>query len=1079
VIQSGRKGLILEMENEKQFQSKYPPLLPAFQAGLRSALGVSLILKDQIIGTLHFLSKRKNAYSEQDLDHAQNIANQIGGAVRNAQLYSQLNRTVDALKESELRNRVMVEAASEAGVGIAVFQAENPQEAVCFFANQEAQRISGYTQEELLQIPFLEIIHPAFRNAVQSRYSQRIQGIEVPGVDEIVILHKNGQEVPIEISSAVTPSQGKKIQIGFFRDISGRKQAEEALRRSEALLRSVLDALPVGVSIVDATGKILSTNPVRSKIWAREKFENIDQLGEYKGWWPDSGKRLNAEDWALYKASHKGETVIGELINIESFDGKRKTILNSACPIRDSRGGILGAIAVNQDITELKTAEDALRKAKDQTERINRDLQRAIEKANQSALEAASANEAKSSFLAHMSHEIRTPMNGIIGMAGILRDSELTSEQKEHLEIIQNSSQSLLGIINDILDFSKIEAGKMELESEDFDLRSLIEDTLDSFAPAAQEKELELAALIAPEVPSQLRGDSGRLRQILINLIGNAVKFTDKGEVVLGVTLEKERNPRALIRFEVRDTGMGIPRDRAHRLFQPFTQVDGSTTRKFGGTGLGLSICRRLVELMGGKIGVKSKEGKGSTFWFTLSMEKRAEEEQRKVETGEFYQGAGILIVDDNSTSRQLIREIIQPWGFRIEEAIDGFSALEKLKLAAAGGDPFRIAFLDMSMPGMDGAALGEKIKRTPQLKETILIVMPTFSHRVDTARLEKIGFSGYLHKPLKRWQFEECLRKILTLPRGVSLKEQPPILSWPPRDLDSPKKERILLVEDQIVNQKVALKILQKSGYRADAVGNGVEALKEMELIPYDLVLMDVQMPEMDGLEATRQIRRKEGASGPRIPIIAMTAHALKGDREKCLQAGMDDYLTKPIQTEKLTEMLARWLPASHATFQEPRDFQSEGPDRAIFDRKDLLEHLDNDQELFEEVLGIFLQDIPERIHSLEEAISKNDASAIRYLGHSLKGSSATTRAGILKELSYEMELAGERADLAKAKKLLPGLRKEFGEFQQVAGRNAAGREIRDGKPARNFAGLPPLKKHQVISASDRKRQDPRKKSP
>jgi PAS domain S-box-containing protein len=1031
-----RKGLILEVEDEKAAASQYPGLVPEIQAGLKAVLTVPLFWRDRTIGALHFRSLKPKAYAERELNLAQNIANQVVGAIANAQLFQELKHTADAFKESEARNRQLVEAAGISGLGIVVFKGDKPNGVVSLFANEEAQKITGYTEEELRRIPFLELIHPDNRQTASKTYWVRVGGSQDPVLYQLVIRHKKGHKVLIEISAISSVFQGERVMIGFFRDISERKKTEDAIRRSEALLRSVLDSLPVGVTIADKEGKILSANPARKQIMGEGEFERIDQVSDYKAWCPLSGKELNRAEWPLYGAVHRGEATINRVINVETRDGRRKTILNSAVPIRDSKGEILWAIGVLQDISELKKTEDALRAAKEQTERINSELEQAIEAANRMALEADTANSAKSEFLAHMSHEIRTPMNGIMGMAGILRDTPLNSEQAEYLGIIQNSAQSLLGIINDILDFSKIEAGKMDLEIDDFDLGSLVEDTIDFFAPSAEEKGIELLALLPPGVPSLVRGDSSRLRQILTNLLGNAVKFTARGEVILRVGVEKEDPHLALIRFSVQDTGIGIPKDRAYKLFQPFSQVDGSTTRRFGGTGLGLSICRRLVEMIGGEIGVDSQEGKGSLFWFTLPFEKQAGDPELAVDIGKTLPGGRVLIVDDNGANRQLIREMASRWSFRMEEANDGLSALEKMNTAAAEGDPYFLAFLDLSMSGMDGVELGEKIKENPLLKDTILILMSSFTQRGSTARMDRIGFSGYLSKPLKRWQAEECLRKILSLPAGVSLKEEPPVPFRPPLSLHGPKAERVLLVEDTLVNQKVALKMLEKLGYQADAAGTGREALKALERASYDLILMDVQMPEMDGFEATRLIRKEEGASnGGRIPIIAMTAHALKGDREKCLQAGMDDYLTKPIQQQELGEMLAKWA-QSRRESPPARESRVDEAGRLIFDHQGLLQQIDNNAELLEEIVATFLEDAPKRIHSLEEAISKEDAPAIRYQGHALKGTSGTMRAQTLQEAACQMELAGEKGACSEARKLLPILRRHFADFQEVAAR-------------------------------------------
>ena len=1033
-----RQGSILEVNDEKAIVSKYPGLWPEIEAGFKSFLSVPLICQDRVIGGLHFRAVESMAYSEQNLELAQNIANQVAGAIKNVQLFTELNQAMEALKESELRNRELVEAAGISGLGIVIFKGDKPDGVVCLFANGEAQRITGYTEEELRRIPFTQFIHPKHRQAALDRYLYWVHGTHDPVLSQLVIRHKKGHKVLIEISVISSVFQSERTMIGFFRDISERRRTEEAIRRSEALLRSVMDSLPVGVTIADKEGKILSANPARKQIMGRDGFERVDQVSEYKAWCPISGKELNRAEWPLYGAVYRGEATLNRVIHIVTHDGQRKTLLTSAVPIRDSKGEILWAIGVLQDISELKKAEDALRGAKEQTEQINRELEQAIEAAKRMALEADSANSAKSQFLAHMSHEIRTPMNGIMGMAGILRDTPLNAEQLEYLGIIQNSAHSLLGIINDILDFSKIEAGKMDLEINDFDLNLLVEDTIDSFALPAEEKKIELLAHITPEVPVLLRGDSSRLRQILTNLLGNAVKFTNQGEVFLRVNLEKEDPHLALIRFTVKDTGIGIPRDRAHKLFQPFTQMDGSTTRRFGGTGLGLSICRRLVEMMGGTIGVESEEGKGSLFCFALPLEKRAGERKKDVEVEETVPGRRVLIADDNGTNRQLIRDMASRWSFRMEEASDGLSALEKMKTAVAEGDPYFLAFLDLSMAGMDGVEVGEKIKRNPQLQGTILILMSSFAQRGGTVRMEKIGFSGYLSKPLKRWQVEECLRKILALPPGASLKEQAPTPTSfrPPESVHAPKGEHILLVEDTLVNQKVALKMLEKLGYRADSAGNGREALEALERASYDLILMDVQMPEMDGFEATRQIREKgEVSNGGRIPIIAMTAHALKGDRAKCLQAGMDDYLTKPIQQKELAEMLTKWA-QSRRESPPAQESRADETGRLVFDHQALLQQIDNNEELLEQIVTTFLEDTPKRIDSLGKAISKKDAPAIRYQGHALKGTSGTMRARPLQEASYQMELAGEKGDYSKAKKLLTMVKRNFAKFEEVAAR-------------------------------------------
>ncbi|MGW8325773.1 MAG: response regulator, partial [Desulfobacterales bacterium] len=503
----------------------------------------------------------------------------------------------------------------------------------------------------------------------------------------------------------------------------------------------------------------------------------------------------------------------------------------------------------------------------------------------------------------------RTPMNGVIGMANLLLDTPLGAEQMEFVETIKNSADSLLRIINDILDFSKIEAGKLELEIIDFDLRGTLDEVGDLMALKAHEKGLEFVSNIHRHVPLLLLGDPGRLRQILINLIGNSIKFTEKGEIAIHVSLEENNRTHATIRFEIIDTGIGIPNDRLGRLFKPFSQIDSSSTREFSGTGLGLTISKQLSEMMGGRIGVESREGKGSKFWFTVVFEKQLERSRKREILPGDIRNKYILIVDDNATNRYVLREQLKSWGCKFNEASSGEEALKKMRQGIDGNHPFDLAILDMQMPGMDGETLGRKIKQDSDLKNTILVLMTSIGKRGDARRLEKIGFAGYLTKPVKQSQLYDCLVTVSGLGNEPTSEQPMSIFTRHTIFEKRTREARILLAEDNITNQKVALNTLKKFGYNADVVKNGKEAFEALKKIPYDIVLMDCQMPVMDGYEATNEIRKwektlKDGtadcsdstpeseARSKRIPIIAMTAHALKGDREKCLTAGMDDYI-------------------------------------------------------------------------------------------------------------------------------------------------------------------------------------------
>jgi len=666
-------------------------------------------------------------------------------------------------------------------------------------------------------------------------------------------------------------------------------------------------------------------------------------------------------------------------------------------------------------------ASDYMIKGEITTLLLERSIRYAIENrkimdSRDSALESV---RLKSEFLANMSHEIRTPMNGVIGMTELLLQTDLSSRQQKYAETIQMSSEALLIIIDDILDLSKIEAGLMRFEKIDFELRGPIEAVVELLAERAQAKGLELASLVYRGVPTSLRGDPGRLRQVLTNLIGNAVKFTEQGEVVVSVTTVNETVSDATLRFEIQDTGIGIAPESQRGLFQAFTQADGSTTRKYGGTGLGLAISKQLVPLMGGEIGMTSSLGIGSTFWFTARFEKQ-EPPKTASEPTEDLSGTRILIVDDNAANRNILKHQTSSWGMIVSEAESGVQALELLRSGVAEAKPYDIAALDLVMPDMDGFQLAESIKSDPTISSVLLILLPSSGKRGHGERASQAGIAAYLPKPVQQSQLRDCLTAVMS--RSSSGKLVAPAHLVTRHSLCESELQdthttlsniRILIAEDNIVNQEVALGQLSSFGYQAEAVQNGQELLKELETTSVDIILMDCQMPEMDGFAATAEIRRREGTTKHTI-IIAMTANALPGDREKCLAAGMDDFITKPVKSKTLKEIFQKYFGNGSSPTPYVSSIPTPAPkaDSSIVDLACLADAASSPEKL-KHIIGLYLRHTKERLEELKEAVKEKSASDVYAIAHKCLGSSSSCGMTAIVPALSELQRMGKAGDL------------------------------------------------------------------
>jgi two-component system sensor histidine kinase/response regulator len=925
----------------------------------------------------------------------------LAEAVRSRNETSELRGALERAEAAETQNRRMVDRMRMANesAGVSVWEWNIKDDVTRVEGGPFVERLGGRTEFKGSEYP-KNFVHPEDRDQWLEVFTKAIVG----GADTVSHRYRaqlgDGSIRYIQFHARIIRNarlQAMRV-LGIDWDVTKEELAKQEIARQSDHLRDAQERFQRAVS--GSQDALFESNLLSGEMWHSPRFRQM--LGYSSAESAASADKLETlihpEDGPVVAKAMSNHLTSGSPYDVEyrlrKQDGEWLWVRARASAERGNDGKPLWLAGSIRDITEERAAREAMVRA---------------------TAEAEAASSAKSTFLATMSHEIRTPMNGIIGMTGLLLETGLDRVQRDYTETIRASADSLLTILNDILDFSKIEAGKLDIESLDLDLRSNVDDVGSIMAFQAAAKGLELVVNVRPEVPERVLGDPQRIRQCLLNLVGNAIKFTHSGEVVVEVCSVGRQSGRALVHFEVRDTGIGISRESLDKLFQPFTQADSSTTRRFGGTGLGLSIVRKLVEMMGGQVGAHSEVGKGSTFWFTLPLEQIATSDAAPM-PAHLPIGRRVLLVDDNETNRVVLANQMQHAGYDVQTAHNAHEALQVLRTPGTGA--FDVVVLDYQMPDMDGAMLGEHIMQARDIAPTRLMLLTSLDRSGDMQRFAQIGFAAYLTKPVRARELLDCLNRALSHDAQDWHMHSQPIITRGTLVASEVRRQysgQVLLVEDNAINQRVARRFLERLGCEVDVVGNGLQAVEAAERMSYGFILMDMQMPVMDGLEATRRIRALEGGS-KHTPIVALTANAMMGTLERCLEAGMDDYLTKPLDISRLQDVLDRFMrrteEAKPDAAPSPTRPEAEGAEEI---KARLADIVGDDPEFMAELINTYIDGGMETLKELRAAASHNDLPALASAAHKLKGASANLHINSLAQLALDVETrakAGQPAD-------------------------------------------------------------------